>query len=70
MSTAIRATLVEEEKRTIVASDEMENVREEIEVRPLSDRKKKNRIKKYMIFGAISSLIIIAVILVIVWMMR
>lgn len=66
MATAIRAVLASEETRTKVAIDKMEE-KEVIEVK--SSLKGEKR-KKYIVFGVISSLIVIAVISILILLLR
>ncbi len=70
MMTAIRAALIDEEKKTVIALDE-KSINKQIEAKPLliSTNKGKN-IRKYILFGTISFFIVIIAIIFLVWLLR
>lgn len=69
MATAIRAALTYEDKRTIIG-EEKKDVEDVIEVKSLSSLDDKKKLKSYIIFGAFSTLIVIGIILILLWLLR
>ncbi len=69
MTTAIRAAIAEVEKKTIAAGEKQESD-ELIEVKSISSVKENKKLKRYLLFGVVSSLIVLAVVLLLVWLLR
>ncbi|MCX7944536.1 MAG: serine/threonine protein kinase [Deltaproteobacteria bacterium] len=67
MAVAIRAALVDEEKKTKIVSERNNENAEVIQVKSFNEDKKVN---KFILFGLISSLFILVVVLIILWILR
>lgn len=70
MTTAIRAALIEDEKKTVVAGEDILEKNEVIEVKSYADLVKDKRLKRYLLFGIFSGLIVIVVISILIWILR
>ncbi|MGC9042573.1 MAG: protein kinase domain-containing protein [Myxococcota bacterium] len=70
MTVAIRAALVENEKKTVLSTDDIADKKEIIEVKSYTDSGRERSLKRYLIFGIISGLIIVIVISLLIWFLR
>jgi Uma2 family endonuclease len=70
MTTAIRAALIEDEKKTVVAGEDVPDRKEIIEVKSSANFDKDKKLKRYLLFGIFSGLIIIVVISLLIWLLR